>query len=398
MGSLKIWRIFGVKVTLSQTFLDTERQHKARQYSKLTRRLLFIELGIGVALLLFLLLSDASAKLAGFLVLPPPLSAALYFLILAFGLGIIMAPLGYYQDFILPHRFGLSHQKLTSWLADRAKALALGLLLSVCLIIAAYWLIEHLVTLWWLAAWLIVLSVSLVLTLLAPTVLMSLFFKLEPLPDGELKQRLAYLAQRTGVDIKDIFTMNLSSKSTMANAMLGGFGKTRRIILSDTMLKEYSPEEIEVALAHELGHYLHHDIIRLFLVQAAAFLLAFYLANLALVGGMVLFPYHGIGDIAGLPWLLMVLAALFFFLRPPLNWYSRRIEVAADKTALELSNNPEGFINLMTKLTDQNLSEAEPIRWEKVLFRDHPSYNERVKLAREYKLTEEGAHLPCHLE
>ncbi len=384
-GCLKLLQIFRAKVSLSQTFLDAERQQKARQYSKLTRRLLFIELGIGIALLLALLLSGASAKLAEFLVFPLPLSAALYFLILAFGLGIMMVPLGYYQDFVLPHRFGLSHQKLASWLADRTKALALGLLLSVGLIIAAYWLIEFLPSLWWLAAWVIVLLVSLVLTLLAPTILVSLFFKSEPLPDGELKQRLACLAQRAGIDIKDIFTINLSSKSTTANAMLGGFGKTRRIILSDTMLKEYSPEEIEVALAHELGHHLHHDIARLFCVQAMAFLLAFYLANLALEGGVALFPYHAIGDIAGLPWLLMVLLALFLILRLPLNWYSRRIELAADKAALELSDNPEGFINLMTKLTDQNLSEAEPVHWERVLFRDHPSYNERVKLAYEYK-------------
>jgi len=384
-GFLKLLRIFRAKVSLSQTFLDAERQQKARQYSKLTRRLLFIELGIGIALLLALLLSGASAKLAQFLVFPLPLSAALYFLILAFGLGIMMVPLGYYQDFVLPHRFGLSHQKLASWLADRTKALALGLLLSVCLIIVAYWLIEFLPSLWWLAAWLIVLLVSLVLTLLAPTILVSLFFKLEPLPDGELKQRLAYLGRRAGIDIKDIFTINLSSKSTTANAMLGGFGKTRRIILSDTMLKEYSPEEIEVALAHELGHHLHHDIARLFWVQAMAFLLAFYLANLALEGGVALFSYQSIGDIAGLPWLLMVLLALFLILRLPLNWYSRHIELAADKAALQLSDNTEGFINLMTKLTDQNLSEAEPVHWERVLFRDHPSYNERVKLAREYK-------------
>ncbi|MBA7503653.1 Protease HtpX [subsurface metagenome] len=384
-GCLKLLQIFRVKVSLSQTFLDAERQQKARQYSKLTRRLLFIELGIGIVLLLALLLSGASAKLAEFLVFPLPLSAALYFLILAFGLGIMMAPLGYYQDFVLPHRFGLSHQKLASWLADRTKALALGLLLAVCLIIAAYWLIEFLPSLWWLAAWVIVLLVSLVLTLLAPTILVSLFFKSEPLPDGELKQRLACLAQRAGIDIKDIFTINLSSKSTTANAMLGGFGKTRRIILSDTMLKEYSTEEIEVALAHELGHHLHHDIARLFCVQAMAFLLAFYLANLALEGGVALFPYQAIGDVAGLPWLLMVLLALFLILRIPLNWYSRRIELAADKAALKLSDNPEGFINLMTKLTDQNLSEAEPVHWERVLFRDHPSYNERVKLAYEYK-------------
>lgn len=385
MGSLKNWGIFRVKVTLWRSFLDTQRQQKASQYNKLMRRLLFSELGISIALLLFLLFSGLSVKVAQFLVFPPPLSAALYLLILVFGLGIIVMPLSYYHDFILPHRFGLSHQKLSSWLADEAKILALGLLLGVSLIMATYWLIEYFPTLWWLIAWVIVLLVSVILTWLAPTILISLFFKLEPLQDGELKQRLMCLFQRAGVNIKDIFVANVSSKSTMANAMLGGFGKTRRIITSDTMLEEYSPEEVEVALAHELGHHRHHDIVKLFSVQSAAFLLGFYLTNLALKAGVVLFPYYAISDIAGLPWLIMVLGAFFLILRPPLNWYSRRIELEADKTALELSDNPEGFINLMTKLTDQNLSEATPRGWAKFLFYDHPSYSERVRLAQEYE-------------
>jgi STE24 endopeptidase len=112
--------------------------------------------------------------------------------------------------------------------------------------------------------------------------------------------------------------------------------------------------------------------------------LAFYLANLALRAGVVLFSLQGISDIAGLPWLIFVLAMLILVLQPALNWYNRRIEIAADETALALSNNPPAFVALMTKLTDQNLTEAEPSGWAKLLFYDHPTYNERIKLAHAY--------------
>jgi STE24 endopeptidase len=112
--------------------------------------------------------------------------------------------------------------------------------------------------------------------------------------------------------------------------------------------------------------------------------LAFYLANLALRAGVVLFSLQGTSDIAGLPWLILILAILMFLLQPALNWYSRRAETSADETALALTNKPQAFVTLMTKLTDQNLSEAEPRRWAKLLFYDHPTYNERVKLAHKY--------------
>ena len=175
--------------------------------------------------------------------------------------------------------------------------------------------------------------------------------------------------------------MNLSSKATTANAMLSGWGKSRRIIISDTLLQGYSLDEVEVTLAHELGHHLHHDIAKLMAAQTITFLLVFYLANLALKAGVALFSFHGITDVAGIPWLILVLAMLILVTRPALNCYNRHIELEADKTALELDNKPQAFISLMTKLTDQNLSEAEPARWAKLLFYDHPTYNERVKLA-----------------
>ncbi len=367
-------------MTLPQSAPDPTRQQKAREYSKLSRRLLFLELGIGAILLLALLFTGVSARLVSFLPVASPWSAALYLLILVLGYGIIVAPLGYYQDFVLPHRYGLSTQNVVGWLKDKAKSLPLGLLLGLCLVTVIYWLMECLPSLWWLAVGLIMFLLTLFLTWLAPTLLISLFFKLEPLKEGELKERLANLARRAKVDIKDVLSMNLSSKATTANAMLSGWGKSRRVIISDTLLRSYSFDEIEVTLAHELGHHIHHDIPKLMLIRTVAFLLAFYLTSLALTAGVVLFSFQGISDVAGFPWLVLVLAVFMLILQPILNWYNRRIELAADEAALKLSNNPQAFIGLMTKLTDQNLIEAEPGKWAKILFYDHPSYGERVKL------------------
>jgi STE24 endopeptidase len=225
---------------------------------------------------------------------------------------------------------------------------------------------------------------SLILTWLTPTLLIPLFYKLKPLEDEELKKRLVDLARRAGVDIVECLTMNLSSKATTANAMLTGWGKSRRVILTDTLLEGYSQDEIEVTLGHELGHRVHQDIPRLIGIQVAVFLLAFYLTNLALRGGVAWFSLRGISDIAGIPWLILVLALVIFVLQPALNWYNRRTETGADETALALTNKPQAFITLMTRLTDQNLSEAEPGRWTKLLFYDHPTYNDRIKLARNY--------------
>jgi STE24 endopeptidase len=360
------------------------RQQKAREYTKLLRGGSFIKLGIGALLLLVLLLTPASTTLASLLASPFPWSATLYLLTLAAGYGAIVSPLSYYYGFVLSHRYGLSKQNLESWLRDKVKASGLELLLGLCLVIIVYWLIGHLPALWWLATALIMFVVSLILTWLTPTFLIPLFFRLKPLEEGELKERLVDLARRAGVDIAECFTMDLSSKANTANAMLSGWGKSRRIIFSDTLLRGYSQDEIEVTLAHELGHRLHHDVPKLIGIQAVTFLLAFCLSSLALRAGVVLFSLQGISDIAGLPWLVLILAMLFLLLQPALNWCSRRLERAADETALALTNNPKAFIALMAKLTDQNLTEAEPSRWTKLLFYDHPPYNERVKLAHDY--------------
>jgi len=373
------------RTSLAESALDPERQEKAREYDWLSRRLLFLDLGTAFFFLLAVLFTGASAALAYWLSFPLPWAAALYLLILVVGYGVIMGPVSYYEDFVLPRRYGLSNQNLSGWLRDRARALALGLLLCLSLVTVIYWLMDLLPSLWWLATGLIVFLVSLLLTWLTPAVLVPLFFKLKPLEDGELKERLANLAKAAGIDIKRVLVMNLSSKSTTANALVAGWGGSRRIILSDTLLRGYSVDEIEVTLAHELGHHLHHDFAKLMSIHALALLLAFYCADVALRAGVVWLSFKGMSDLAALPWLILILAMLILFLQPLLNWYNRRTELEADRAALELSNNPQAFVSLMTKLTDQNLQQAEPGHWAKLLFHDHPSYRERVILARDYE-------------
>ena len=262
--------------------------------------------------------------------------------------------------------------------------MGLQLLLGLALVLIVYVLIGNLPALWWLAVAAIMLLGSFILTWLTPTFLIPLLYKLKPLEEGEPKQRLVDLARKAGVSIKECLTMDLSSKATTVNAMLTGWGKTRRIIFTDTLIQGYSWDEIEATLGHELGHHLHHDIPKLIGIQAAVFLLAFYLASLALRAGVALFSLQGISDIAGLPWLILMLAMLLLLLQPALNWYSRRLEGTADETALTLTDKPQAFITLMTKLTDQNLSEAQPSQWTKLLFYDHPTYNERIELANDH--------------
>ena len=174
------------------------REEKAREYHRLSRRLLFLELGISAILLLALLFTGVSAKLANFLSFPLPWKAASYLLILALGYGVIMTPLAYFQDFVLPHRHGLSIQPLKNWLIDRAKSLVLRILLGLCLVSIVYWLMENLPGAWWLAMGFVVFVLSLLLTWLTPRFLIPLFFQLKPLEEGELKGRLLELARRAG--------------------------------------------------------------------------------------------------------------------------------------------------------------------------------------------------------
>ncbi len=298
--------------------------------------------------------------------------------------GVLAAPLSYYSGFVLPHRYGLSIQKFGGWLGDEAKTWILSLAFGAGIVAVAYWFLTSFPAIWWLLTWGVVVALSLILTNLAPIIIIPLFVKMKPLDDTELKLKLEQLTRRAKTDVRGIYTIELGSKTTAAYAALMGLGNTKRIVLSDTLLQRYSPPEIETVTAHELGHNLHSDIFRMFVTQSAILLVGFYFVGIALKTFVAPLGFNSISDIAALPLLIFLFATFSLVIAPLTNAYSRHLEVAADDYALRLTEDPKSFIDTMTKLADQNLSEAQPSRWVELLTYDHPSYNKRINHARRY--------------
>jgi STE24 endopeptidase len=383
--------------------IDTERQHKAKEYARTRRRLSFVNMAIGVAGVIILLATNLNSWLRN--LLQPlgwqpiagwfPWQVLVYFLILVLSYEVLTAPLAYYGGFVLPHRYGLSTMTLKGWLGDLLKGLVLGLVLEGLAIELVYALLAFQPDSWWLWVAIVMLFFSVIMANLAPVLIMPLFYKFQPLPEGDLTKRLLALADRAHTRVRGVFTMQMSSKTTAANAALMGLGNTRRIVIGDTMLDRYTPDEIEVVLAHELGHHVHHDLWKLIISQSVLTLAGLYVVNLVLHWAVNTQHYYpGLADAATIPLLLALIGAYGLIIMPIGNSYSRRIEYQADEYALQSTGMVEAFQGAMKRLANQNLSDVEPSLLIEVLFHDHPSVGKRLKHANEYELRENGDHVP----
>jgi STE24 endopeptidase len=217
---------------------------------------------------------------------------------------------------------------------------------------------------------------------LAPVLLFPIFYKFEPLHDEDLRLRLVRLGERAGTRIRGVYKWHLSEKSKKANAALTGLGATRRIILADTLLENYSPDEIEAVLAHELGHHVHKHILKSIGVQAVVTFVGFWAANWTLHYAINRWHiFESLSDFANLPLLVLTFTVLSFVLMPALNGLSRFHERQADRYALSNIAGAEPFISSMNKLADQNLAERTPSRWVEWWFHSHPAIARRVAAA-----------------
>jgi STE24 endopeptidase len=370
-----------------ETSLDPERQKKAKEYAGINRRLMLVDLGLGAAYALIWLLSGASFwlrdQILG-LTQNPYLVVALYAAVFGAVYALLDAPLSYYRGFVLPHRYGLSVQTFGAWLWDQAKGAAIGGVLGLVLLEVMYALLRVSPDWWWLWTALVMLLFTVVLSNLAPVLIFPLFYKFTPLDDEDLVVRLTRLAERAGARVRGVFRFDMSSKTVAANAAVVGLGNTRRIILGDTLLDNFSADEIETVLAHELGHHVNKDMAKGILVQSALTLGGLWLANLALRWGVVAFGFEGVADVAAMPWLALVLGAFGLVTMPLSNAFSRWRERLADRYALETTGKSEAFASAMTRLADQNLADADPERWEEVLLHSHPAISRRVAMAQEF--------------
>jgi len=373
--------------------IDPERQRKAKEYARIHRRLSFVGLCIGligVCVLLFTGLGIWIRDLLHPFSWQPiadwyPLQVLFYLYILILANDIITLPLSYYGRFVLPHRYGLSTMTLGAWTGDRLKGLVLTLVFDALVVELIYALLAWQPQTWWIWVAIVLLLFSVLAANLAPVLIFPLFYKFRPLEDSELTKRLLALAERAHTRVRGVFTFEMSRKTTMANAALMGLGNTRRIVVGDTMLDRYTPDEIEVVLAHELGHHVHRDIWKLIISQSVLMVVGLYLLNLLLHWAVETQHYYmSMSDAATLPFLLAITGVLGLIVLPITNGYSRLIEYQADEYALQSTGMIEQFKSAMTRLANQNLAEVEPSPIIEFLFYSHPSIRKRLQHADEF--------------
>jgi STE24 endopeptidase len=293
--------------------------------------------------------------------------------------------LSFYSSFIVERRYGLSNERVTGWLLDQAKALGLGLLLGGAAASLVYFFIRRSAGGWWLPAGALFALLIIGLANLAPVVLLPLFYRVKPLDRDALRRRLMALADRAGARVLGAYEWGLSDKTKKANAALAGLGTTRRILVSDTMLADYSDEEIEIVLAHELAHHVHGDIWKGIAFESTLVIGGFFLAARALDGSVAWLGLEGPADPAGLPLLVLAAGGLSVVMVPAAYAMSRAFERSADRFALELTRNPGAFVTAMRRLAAQNLAEDRPSRVIQWLFYSHPPVAERIAAAQAFK-------------
>jgi STE24 endopeptidase len=361
---------------------------RARRYNRIRRWLGIADFVIGSAFLVILLVTGWSGWLRDLALRRGFQSYTLAVFLYLFFLLLISKALGFaldYYGFLLERSFELSTQKTRSWLWDEAKGFLVGLVLAGIVVELLYFMIRQSPQHWWLITWAVFIGLFILLAQLAPVVLFPIFYKFEPLENEDLRRRLVQLGERAGTRVRGVYRWKLSEKSKKANAALTGLGSTRRIILADTLLDNYAPEEIEAVLAHELGHHVHKHILKSILVQAGITLLGFWLANFVLHYAVDHHMFEELSDFANLPLLAITATAFSLLLMPALNAYSRYNERQADRYAFESIATVEPFISSMNKLAQQNLAERAPSRWIEALFHSHPAISRRVAAAEEWR-------------
>jgi STE24 endopeptidase len=358
---------------------------EARRYNRIRRRLGIADFVLGLILLVVLLATGWSGTLrdlAYHAAFQNYTLAVLLYVLMLMMIGKLLG-LGFdYYGFRLEHRFQLSNQKLSAWAWDETKGFLVGVVLAAIVTELLYFVIREVPQHWWLITWAVFLGLFVLLAQLAPVVLFPIFYKFAPLENEELKSRLVRLSERAGTRIRGVYQWKLSEKSKKANAALTGLGNTRRIILADTLLENYSPDEIEAVLAHELGHHVHRHILKNIVVQAAITFVGFWAANGVLqyaVEHSSLFT--GLADFANLPLLALVSTVLGLLVLPALNAYSRYNERQADRYAFRSIASVQPFISAMNKLAEQNLAERAPSRLVEWFFHSHPAICRRVAAA-----------------
>ena len=306
---------------------------------------------------------------------------AAFLFVTAAALSLPGLPVDWYEQFRLEEKFGFNTTTQKTWWLDRVKMFLLAVLLGYPLIVLVLKFVEWTGELWWLWAWGALMAFQFLMMVLAPVLIMPLFNKFTPLPEGALRERLLKLAGRTKFRAQSIQVMDGSKRSRHSNAFFTGFGRYRKIVLFDTLVAQLSDPELEAVLAHEIGHYKRKHIPKLLAWATLISLGSFYV--LALLARQEWF-YRGFGFTLGniTPALLMftlLAGTLTFWFGPLQNWWSRRFEYEADAFAAQAVNEAQPLVGALRKLHEKNLSNLTPHPAYSGFYYSHPTLLERQR-------------------
>jgi STE24 endopeptidase len=305
---------------------------------------------------------------------------AAFLFTVGFAMSLPGLPLDWYEQFRLEDRFGFNTTTRKTWWMDRAKGFLLAAALGYPLLVLILKIVEWTGAAWWLWAWGAMLAFQALMLVLAPVLIMPLFNKFTPLPEGSLRERLLKLAHRTSFVAKSILVMDGSKRSRHSNAFFTGFGKFRKIVLFDTLISQLSEPELEAVLAHEIGHFKKKHIPKMLIFSAFSSLAGFYLVSVLAQQEWFYraFGFEATTHIAPALLLFTLLSGVVMFWFSPLgHWWSRRYEYQADAFAAEVMNEPQSLIGALRKLNEKNLSNLTPHPFYSAFYYSHPTLVER---------------------
>jgi STE24 endopeptidase len=317
-------------------------------------------------------------------------------IIFCLGVGLIVSilslPIGIYSTFILEERFGFNKTTPRLYVIDKIKGLVLALLIGVPFLYVVLRLIDAAGRHWWIWVFLFVLGFQLLMVVLYPSLIAPLFNKFEPLNEGELRRRILALADQLGFQTSGIFTMDGSRRSAHSNAYFTGLGKTKRIVLFDTLVEQMTVDQAVAVLAHEIGHYKMKHIRRMLVLQSLYLFAGLYVLSL-LINYEPLFAAFGFDKPS--PHVALVLFSLLsgaatFYLHPLMNYLSRKHEYEADRFAVKVLKDPQPMEESLIKLTIKNLSNLTPHPWYSAYHYSHPTPAERIAALRRASIQRAG--------
>jgi STE24 endopeptidase len=367
-----------------------EKELKAKKYSKTNRIISVIETLIFYSVLLILLFTGLSKEIESVAYSyseNPYFAILIFFGIIGIAEMIITFPLSFYSGYILEHKYELSNQTTGKYFFEKLKGTAVGLIIGVPLLLIFFFILRNYGDIWWLVLGIFLFLFSIVMGRIAPVLIMPLFYKFKPLENDEIKNRITEMTGKAGVKIEGIYSFDMSKNTKKANAAFTGMGKSKRIIIGDTLLDNFNEDEIEMVFAHEMGHYTKKHIWKLVLFSTVITFAGLYLTSELYNASLGFFNFTSIDQIAAIPLLFLYLSLYGLITTPLSNILSRKFEWEADTYALKMTKNKEAFISTMEKLADQNLSDKNPNKIIEFLFHSHPSIEKRIEFAKEFTLT-----------